>query len=130
MITSSAVIKLFQIIDRLYRLLLFVVLFKKSGSRTNEKVDGESKNRGKEKNDKDRKGLNQYIGSTIGDIFNNPDNESPPDDKKIAEYKLYTQVDTHIGRYFRKDSNEERTNYFKKGGNSIHGTGNDLQINF
>jgi hypothetical protein len=86
MVTSWTMIEFLHIVYRFFNFFLFIVLFKKSSSRTNKKVDRKPENGSKKKDDENRDNLNENIGCTIRYILNNPDDESSPDDEKIPKH--------------------------------------------
>lgn len=129
MVTSGTVVEFLYVIHCLFHFLLFVVLFEKGGPGTDQEIDGESEYRREKEDDEDREGLDEDIGRTVGDILDNPDDESTPDDEKITEHELDAEIDAHIGRYSGECPDEEGTDGFEKRKKIIHNF-RFFQINF
>lgn len=116
--TASAVVEMFTIF--FFEFPVFIVLLEDRLTRSDQEVDRESEERGKKENNKDRECLHEDVGSTIGDIFNHPNNKSTPDDEEISEQELDDEIEAHICGCDRGDIREECASHLHERDENIH----------
>ena len=115
---STAVVEMFAVF--FVELAFLVVLLEDRLARTDQEVDRESEEWSKKEDDEDRECLHEDVGSTIGNIFDYPDDKCTPDDKKIREYEFYHEVETHVRGCDRGSIRDKSASHLEKRSDIVH----------
>lgn len=71
----------------------FVILFEECRVRSDQEIDWKTEDRREDHDQEDREYLEEDIGRSVGDVFDDPDDHSEPDDESVDHSELEREVE-------------------------------------